>query len=278
MFGTIASAVQRRRRHRALPAPPGRARGQRACRSTGGALAPVPTRTSTEVAPFVPEPRRRYLAEVAEAVRGYHAHSAEQVAAVRAVDQLEAVRDRLAADDRATATSTRSSSRLAARSIRRAPALLDHYRTVDVPKHTGPDRPIHTSLSDTEVPRIALPRITEPGRAPPLPAGGEPAGALPLHRRRVPDAPRRRGPHPHVRRRGRAGQDERPLPLPGRRAAGHPPVGGLRLGDALRRRPGRGPGHLRQGRQLRCVGGHARRHGRPCSPASTCSTRRPRCR
>jgi methylmalonyl-CoA mutase len=128
-----------------------------------GALAPVQTRTSTEVAPFVPEPRRRYLAEVAEAVRGYHAHSADQVGAVRAVSQLEAVRDRLRADDRATAD-VDALLELARGEVDPAcAALLDHYRTVDVPKHTGADRPLHTSLSDTEVPRIALPRATEPG-------------------------------------------------------------------------------------------------------------------
>ncbi len=42
-------------------------------------------------------------------------------------------------------------------------AALRHYAEVDVPRHSGPDRPSRTSLSGTLVPRIALPRATERG-------------------------------------------------------------------------------------------------------------------
>ena len=128
-----------------------------------GAIAPVTTRTSTETTPFVPEPRRRYLAEVAEAVRGYHAHSAQQVETVRAVGQLEAVRERLTADARPTGDIDALLEPARAAIDPACAALLEHFAEVDVPKHTGPDRPFRTSLSDTEVPRIALPRISERG-------------------------------------------------------------------------------------------------------------------
>ena len=56
-------------------------------------------------------------------------------------------------------------------------------------------------------------------RAGALPPGGEPAGPLPVHGRRLPDQARRRGPHPHVRRRGRPGRTNRRFHL---LAAGQP--------------------------------------------------------
>ncbi len=51
-----------------------------------------------------------------------------------------------------------------------------------------------------------------------------------------------------------------PLPPAGRGPARHPAVDRVRLGDALRLRPRRAARHLRQGRQLRRVDRHARRH------------------
>ncbi len=45
-----------------------------------------------------------------------------------------------------------------------------------------------------------------------------------------------------------------------RRPAGRAPVDRVRLGHAVRRRPGAAPGHLRQDRQLRRHHRHARRH------------------
>ena len=60
--------------------------------------------------------------------------------------------------------------------------------------------------------------------------------------------------------------------------ARHPPVDRVRLGHALRLRPRRAPRHLRQGRQLGRVDRHARRHEGALRRASTCATRRRRCR
>jgi methylmalonyl-CoA mutase len=130
-------------------------------RAVPGALTPVATRTSTAIAPFVPEPRRRYLAEIAEAVRGYHAHTAEQVEAVRAVDQLAAVRERLAAGGRPTSDVDALLEQAATAVDPSSDELLRRYLEDDVPLLTGPDRPVTRSLSDTAVPAIALPRTSD---------------------------------------------------------------------------------------------------------------------
>ena len=98
-------------------------------------------------------------------------------------------------------------------------------------------------------------------RAAPLPAVGERAGAVPVHRRGVPAQAGGRGPGPHVRGRGRRLPHQPALPPAQRGAARHPPVHRLRLGHPLRLRPRRAARHLRQGRQLRRVDRHARRHG-----------------
>jgi methylmalonyl-CoA mutase len=128
-----------------------------------GRLAPVATRASTAISPFVPEPRRRYLAEVAEAVRGYHAQTAVQVEAVRAVDQLAAARDRLEAAGKPSDDVAALLEEAEAQVDDDAEAVLRRYLEEDVPLLAGPDRPVHVSLSETAVPRTALPRCTERG-------------------------------------------------------------------------------------------------------------------
>ena len=244
-------ALQRRRGDRALPAPTGRARRPgppRRPRRPAARWTPRPRPTSRC---WCPVPASRYLAEIAEAVRGYHAITAEQVAARRAVDQLDAVRARLVEVDRPTADVDGCSRRPAPPSTRTATPCSTTSARSTCPKHSGPERPTSASLAGTLVPRVALPRVPRARRAAPVPAGREPPGPLPVHRRRVPDQAGRRGPRADVRRRGRPRQDQRPLPPTSRGAAGQPPVHRLRLGHPLRLRPGRASGHLRQGRQRR---------------------------
>ena len=105
--------------------------------------------------------------------------------------------------------------------------------------------------------------VRRPRRAGPLLAPREPARLLPLHRRGLPVQARRRGPRADVRRRGRPLPHQPPLQAPLRGRRGHPAVDRLRLGDALRPRPRRAPRHLRQGRHVRRLGRHARRHEGP---------------
>ena len=108
-----------------------------------------------------------------------------------------------------------------------------------------------------EARRPALPRL---GRAADVPAEGKPAGPLPVHGGRLPVPPRGRRPHPHVRGRRRTRAHQPPLPLRRGRARRCAPVDGVRLDHAVRRRPGRAPGHLRAHRQLRRLDRDARRH------------------
>src|SRR5690606_41732372 len=58
----------------------------------------VPSDTSV----IIPGSRTRYLAEIAETVRNYHARTRQQVEAVRKREQLIAARDALAAEGAAT--------------------------------------------------------------------------------------------------------------------------------------------------------------------------------
>jgi len=58
--------------------------------ASGGALQVIDTRHSTDDSVIVPSHRTRYLAEIAETVRGYHAHVASEAAIVREKQQLEA--------------------------------------------------------------------------------------------------------------------------------------------------------------------------------------------
>jgi methylmalonyl-CoA mutase len=128
-----------------------------------GVLTPVATKVSTGLTDLVPSQRERYLAEVATAVRDYHAATARQVDAVRTVDRLEAVRGELAAAGEAVDGVERLLGSASAAVAPDAAAVLERYLTVDVPTHAGADRPVTTSLSGTVVPRVALPRTSERG-------------------------------------------------------------------------------------------------------------------
>ena len=65
-------ALQRRRRHRALPGAGRAGWPRRGCKLGPGKLAPVATKHSTAQIVIVPPARVRYLAEIAECVRQYH--------------------------------------------------------------------------------------------------------------------------------------------------------------------------------------------------------------
>ncbi len=66
---------------------------------TEGALDPVEVKVSSAVNPVVPPEGSRYLAEIAAAVRDYHAQTAESAAAARRCQALETAREMLAGRD-----------------------------------------------------------------------------------------------------------------------------------------------------------------------------------
>ncbi|MCZ7628760.1 MAG: methylmalonyl-CoA mutase family protein [Microthrixaceae bacterium] len=123
-------------------------------------VAPVTTTVADRVPALVPADRVRYLAEIASTVRSYHATTAEQAAAVASVGHLEAARGELDAAGLQThdldALLTRRRDAVSGASL----DLLACYDR-DAQRLTAPERPVRISLSDTLVPRIALPRTDD---------------------------------------------------------------------------------------------------------------------
>ncbi|MFJ6567489.1 fused isobutyryl-CoA mutase/GTPase IcmF [Streptomyces sp. NPDC091292] len=139
-----------------------------------GALVPVTTRHSSGAAQIVPPQRGRYLAEIAETVRGYHADTAVQSEQARRAQRLAAVHEEVTA---AGATTTVLDGLLAGARDDLPPQarrLLDEWpETVraysgDELVVTVRERELRTalrreSLSGTRIPRVALPRFTDHG-------------------------------------------------------------------------------------------------------------------
>ena len=139
-----------------------------------GALPAVKVRASSGKNAIVPPGRTRYLAEVADAVRGYHRKAAEQSRLARERQQLLGARAMLAAAGRdAAALEPLIEDKLRAldpESIR----LIDEWPEIRA-IYAGEEhvvvvrgREIHTrlataSLSGTRVPKVALPRFEDHG-------------------------------------------------------------------------------------------------------------------
>src|SRR4051812_29619328 len=136
-----------------------------------GRLPKPATRVSSAVHAIVPPARARYLADIAEAVRGYHQRAALQAKLARERQQLAAVKamlggasseiDKLAAEKDAALSGE-------------AKQLLESWpRTVT--EHSGDERVVKVrqreirtrlttiSLSGTHVPKLALPRYEDHG-------------------------------------------------------------------------------------------------------------------
>ncbi len=185
VFGTIASrfndqgitALYQRLRDLLVE------RGLRAGEPTLPAAAATASSASS---PVVPPERSRYLADIAGAVRSYHADTERRAAAVHRAEQVRAtaalIAERSAASaTTATATAGAATADLAelAEEMDRAvdPAdrvLLDEFARLradlvgDQPVGSGtdggdPTPRWRTSLSGTRVPRVALPRVTTEG-------------------------------------------------------------------------------------------------------------------
>ncbi len=135
-----------------------------------GTLAPVETKTSSSLTQAIPGDRVRYLAEIADTVRGYHARTDELAAAARRVQRLAAVADELT--DRAEVDRLLEDARAALpREVRDQldgwPAVVEAY-SGDEQVVVVRDRKIHTrlvreSLSGTRIRRVSLPRYDDHG-------------------------------------------------------------------------------------------------------------------
>ncbi|MGH3759637.1 fused isobutyryl-CoA mutase/GTPase IcmF [Actinophytocola sp.] len=137
-------------------------------------LAPVDGLVSTRAATVVPPQRARYLADIADAVRSYHARTGEQVAAVRERSALTRARDALAAAGSSTEDIEAIAKEAERRVERDTAELLETWESTK-DNYTGDelvvkvrDKELHTqlwreTLSGTQVPRVALPRYDDEG-------------------------------------------------------------------------------------------------------------------
>src|SRR5256712_543136 len=128
-------------------------------------------KASSSVHVIIPAKRQRYLAEIAEAVRGYHAHLAQQSLLARERQQLRATQAMLSKDvaeigalveEKETALGAE-----AKKLIESWPKTVKAYSGDEqVVKVRGKElrtRLTSTSLSGTKVPKVALPRFEDHG-------------------------------------------------------------------------------------------------------------------
>ncbi|WP_435593505.1 fused isobutyryl-CoA mutase/GTPase IcmF [Nocardia sp. bgisy118] len=144
--------------------------GEHGLRLEPGTLPRVDTKVSTRFAQIIPPARVRYLAEIAEAVRGYHAETARQVAAAQRVQRCEQVLAELPEDAAVAELLTAARTELTgdnAALLAEWPSIAESYRGDEQVVRVR-DREIHTplrreSLSGSSIARVALPRYTDHG-------------------------------------------------------------------------------------------------------------------
>ena len=139
-----------------------------------GNLPHVTTRHSSGIAHVVPPERARYLAEITETIRAYHAKTDTLAMTARRIQQLEAVSNELADVDQDSSAvdallndAKRSLPPVVADQIKAWPAIVESY-SGDEQIVRIRDKEIHTrltseSLSGNKIPRVALPRTTDHG-------------------------------------------------------------------------------------------------------------------
>ena len=134
----------------------------------------ITTRASDAGAGIVPAPRRRYLAEIADAVRGYHRAIAREVAIARERQALRETKRMLQASSKDAAGVAELLAEKDKTQDPRCRKLLEMWPTV-VNAYSGDDyvvrmrekeirtRLAHTSLSGSRIPKVALPRYEDDG-------------------------------------------------------------------------------------------------------------------
>jgi isobutyryl-CoA mutase len=133
-----------------------------------GVLAPVAGKVSTHRGQLIPGARTRYLAEIAELVHEYHAHTAAQVEAARRRQHVAATEAMLVDSGLETGPEGSTSPLASLRSaVDRAVApatdeLLADWEQLD-DLIAADDRPPAESLSGLVVPRLARPHFADQG-------------------------------------------------------------------------------------------------------------------
>jgi methylmalonyl-CoA mutase len=135
-----------------------------------GRLAPATSRTSSGLSMPVPAERVRYLAEIADTVRGYHQRTARLADAARRRQHLTTALDALGGDDRVRELRDAAGRELddeTRQALGGWSETVERY-TRDELVYTVRGREIRTplvrtSLSGTKLPRVALPRTNDHG-------------------------------------------------------------------------------------------------------------------
>ncbi|KQY64278.1 MULTISPECIES: fused isobutyryl-CoA mutase/GTPase IcmF [unclassified Nocardioides] len=139
-----------------------------------GVLPRVDVRHSSGIAQVVPTQRVRYLAEITETVRKYHAETEDLVAAARKVQQVEAVQAALAEAKAEAggvpellASARKQLPHEVADQIENWPKVVESY-SGDEQVVKVRDKEIHTrltkeSLSGNKIPRVSLPKFDDHG-------------------------------------------------------------------------------------------------------------------
>src|SRR5687768_1217010 len=137
-----------------------------------GTLPHTDVRHSSGIRQVVPADRVRYLSEITETVRGYHARTVELAEAASNLQRLQYVADQLGDGDAGGVPALLEAARKAvphevADQVASWPAVVASY-SGDEQVVVVRDREIHTkltkeSLSGNKIPRVALPRLADHG-------------------------------------------------------------------------------------------------------------------
>jgi methylmalonyl-CoA mutase len=139
-----------------------------------GVLPAVEGKVSTDASTVIPGNRARYLAEIAETLRGYHEKTEQQVAAVRKREHLAAAKVALSEVDASTdalegllAAAESDVDGESTKLLEHFEALAGQYRQDELVVRIR-DKELRTqlwrdTLSGNRIPRVALPRYSEPG-------------------------------------------------------------------------------------------------------------------
>ncbi|MEU8636261.1 fused isobutyryl-CoA mutase/GTPase IcmF [Amycolatopsis sp. NPDC048633] len=141
---------------------------------SAGTLPQVEGKVSTDASTIIPGNRSRYLAEISETLRGYHAKTAQQVAAIRKREALALAKTELSKVDASTdaldgllATAESAVDGESTKLLERFQALSEEYRQDELVVKIR-DKELRTqlwrdTLSGNRIPRVALPRYAESG-------------------------------------------------------------------------------------------------------------------
>ncbi|MEA5364927.1 fused isobutyryl-CoA mutase/GTPase IcmF [Amycolatopsis sp., V23-08] len=141
---------------------------------SAGTLPHVEGKVSTDASTVIPGTRARYLADISETVRGYHATTTKQVAAIRKREALALAKTELSKVDAATdaldgllATAESDVDVESAKLLERFHVLAEEYRQDELVVKIR-DKELRTqlwrdTLSGNRIPRVALPRYAESG-------------------------------------------------------------------------------------------------------------------